>query len=77
MSNVLKRVIDAMCIVVGWVDAPLVASMRMRHIANAIGDEVTHIWVDMFHIDFDSKTAFVFSEETLAHLVKELQVFLD
>ena len=77
MSNIFQTVIDTVSIVVGWIDAPLISSVRVWHIANSVSNGVSHIWINMSHVNLHAQTALILSKAALAHMFKQLQVFLD
>ena len=77
MSNVLKTVDDAMSVVIGWIDAPLVSTVGMAGVSDSVGNEVSHAWISMLHVHLDSEAAFSFCVSTLSHMLKELKVLFD
>jgi hypothetical protein len=62
-------------IVIGWVDAPLVATVGVVGVSDSVRDKVSHARVYMLHVHLHTEAAFTFSVSTLSHMFKEFQVF--
>ena len=79
-----KRVRDALdCVfnrvrkVVHRIDAPLVARVRMRCVADAVDDRVAHIDVGRCHINLCSKHLFAVGKLAVLHTLEEVEVFFN
>jgi hypothetical protein len=77
MSDILKRVDNTVSIVIGWVDAPFVASVRMASVLDSIGYWVSHAWVESLHVDLQSETALSLLIHAILHVEEELEVLID
>ena len=77
MCNVLERVVDAVSIVIGRVDAPLATSVRVRNVSDSVCHEISHVRVDMLHVNLNSETAFILSEFALSHLIEKIEVLFN
>jgi hypothetical protein len=49
MSNVFKRITNAVCKVIRRVDTPFVSHMRMRSILDSIGHSVSHAFKTRYY----------------------------
>ena len=77
MGDVLETIDDAMSVIVCWVDAPFVPRVRMANESDSVSDEISHVWISVLHIHFNSKAAFSFFHSSLSHHFEKLKVFID
>ena len=77
MSNVLETIDNTMSIIVCWINAPLASRVRMANKSDSVGNEISHVWVSVLHIHFNSKAAFTFFHSSLSHHFEKLKVFIN
>ena len=63
-----------MCIVVHWVDRPLIASLVMFDMANAINHRVTHVDIGRCHVDPGTQTMGAIRKFTCTHARKQIHI---
>ena len=67
-----ERVDDAVRVVVGGVDHPLIPSMWVRDEFNPVGDLIIHVEVGGSHIHLEAEGGSVLFELAQTHVVEEL-----
>eukprot|EP00162_Nutomonas_longa_P024972 comp9473_c0_seq1/m.10979 comp9473_c0_seq1/g.10979 ORF comp9473_c0_seq1/g.10979 comp9473_c0_seq1/m.10979 type:complete len:444 (+) comp9473_c0_seq1:140-1471(+) len=72
MCDVLERVVEAVCVVIGRVDAPCVADMRMRRELDAPCDGIAEHRVVVLHVHLETQDGGAFVVLALAHVLKDL-----
>mmetsp|Transcript_2941 Transcript_2941/g.11232 ORF Transcript_2941/g.11232 Transcript_2941/m.11232 type:complete len:297 (-) Transcript_2941:584-1474(-) len=77
VGNVLERVHNTVGVIVGWIDAPLVANVRMRHIHNTIGNKIPHGEVGGLHVNLASENSLSLSVAPVAHVSETLEIHLN
>mmetsp|Transcript_1116 Transcript_1116/g.2676 ORF Transcript_1116/g.2676 Transcript_1116/m.2676 type:complete len:504 (+) Transcript_1116:908-2419(+) len=76
VCDVLQTVHDAVGKVVRRVDAPLVTDVRMRHVKDAIGNQITHSGVVGLHVALHAHTHLPLAVLAITHSLEELQVLV-
>ena len=74
MSDALDRIRDAVCIVVGRIDAPLGPCLMVLYMPDAIEHRVTHIHIRRSHVDFARRAACSVGKLASSHALEKLQV---
>ena len=64
-----------MGIIVHRVDAPLVARILVRHVANAVDRGIAHVHIRRGHVDLGAQDVLAFGKLALEHATKQLQIF--
>ena len=77
MGDALNRVALPMRPIVHRVNAPLVARARMMRVQDAIKHRIAQIQVAGTHVDLRAQHAFTVFEFTLAHPLKQVEIFLN
>ena len=67
MSDVLKTVNDTVSVIVGWIDAPLVSRVWVAYESDSVSNEISHIWISVLHVHFNSKAALTLFHSSLSH----------
>ena len=70
MGDAFDGIRDAVCIVVGRIDAPLGPCLMMLDVSDAIEHRVTHIHIWRSHVDLCTQTACSVGKLTRAHALE-------
>ena len=76
MRHALERVLDRVREIVHRIDAPLLAQMVVRHVADAVEDGIAEVDVGRGHVDLGPEAPFAVRVLARAHLAEDLQVAL-
>ena len=74
MSNSLNCILDRMCEIVHWVDAPFVSGVVVCHMCHTVDNRISHIDVRRCHIDLGTQNFRSVLELTVFHPFKQIQV---
>mmetsp|Transcript_28265 Transcript_28265/g.64011 ORF Transcript_28265/g.64011 Transcript_28265/m.64011 type:complete len:288 (-) Transcript_28265:221-1084(-) len=77
MRNILKRVDDAVSVVVCRIDTPLVTGLGVRRVLDAVEDCVPHRWVVAPEVALHAKHCLTLFILPRPHLLELVKVFLD
>ena len=77
MGDPFKRILDRMGEVVHWINAPLIAKMIVRDVANTVKDGIAEMDVGRSHIDLGSQTPFPVGVFTGLHIPENLKIAFD
>mmetsp|Transcript_7234 Transcript_7234/g.30785 ORF Transcript_7234/g.30785 Transcript_7234/m.30785 type:complete len:487 (-) Transcript_7234:1111-2571(-) len=76
MRDVLQRVADAVRVVVGRVDAPLVACVGVRLVDDPVRHHVPHVGVGVLHVALHAEHGLALGELALAHVLEQAEGLL-
>jgi len=77
MSNIFKRINDAMSVIVSWIDTPFVSRMWMANESDSVSDEISHVWVNVLHVHLNSEATFTFFHSSLSHHFEQFEIFFN
>ena len=77
MRDAFQRVALAVGVVVGRVDAPLVARAMVRGVEDAVHDRVAHVEVGRGHVDLRPQGPRAVGELARPHAAEEIEVLFD